>query len=66
MASRRKGLERFAGRLLDQANAMSGVEAGAPTGITVRFALGAVYAVSDWYRLMVPGGRARSLKDMPS
>lgn len=51
VAGRRKGLERFAGRLLDQAHTASGVEVRDSTGITVRFALGAVYTVSDWYRV---------------
>lgn len=50
VAGRRKGLERFAGRLFEQARSTNEIPPGAGTGITVRFALGAANAVSDWYR----------------
>jgi AcrR family transcriptional regulator len=53
VASRRKDLERFAARLFDQACAAGEIPHGAGAGTTVRFALGAANAVSDWYR---PGG----------
>ncbi|ODU07608.1 MAG: hypothetical protein ABS81_00425 [Pseudonocardia sp. SCN 72-86] len=48
VADRRRGLERFAKRLL--ADHVAGVDSGSDPGITVRFALGAANAVSSWYR----------------
>ncbi|WP_433503164.1 TetR/AcrR family transcriptional regulator [Pseudonocardia halophobica] len=50
VAERRRGLERFAARLFEQACAAGEITAGAGTGATVRFALGAANAVSTWYR----------------
>jgi TetR/AcrR family transcriptional regulator, cholesterol catabolism regulator len=46
VAARRRALERFAARLLEQTD--HGLRTGA--GATARFAIGAANAVADWYR----------------